>query len=235
MTDRSLTSVPVGLYAPDLEQLRLAVTRFSQLPGIDKTAVPETTAPVLDLTARKDRSELLRWLNSWGCRIRYPRDGETDLFDAGIRDWAARWTGAIVPVRVTLARLTEEDIALLGEYYADLANLTVGTPGRPRSLGPTAAAKTLYRLRPATFLPWDDAIAHRLHGARDARAFMAHQSLGRSWARRLLDESGLNEHDLAASLGRAGRSLPKLLDDYCYMRFTRGDQLLQPPQQSPQQ
>lgn len=223
MTDRTLTSVPAGPHAPDLEQLRAAVARFSQLPGVDRTATPETTAPTLDLAIREHRTALLRWLNSWGCRIRYPREGETDLFDAGIRDWAARWAGAMVPAEVTLAQLTHEDIALLGEYYADLANLTVGTPVRPRSLGPTAAAKALYRLRPRTFMPWDDAIANSLHGARDAMAFMAHQRLGQRWARRLLDESGLDERALASALGSEGRSLPKLLDDYCYMRFTRGD------------
>ncbi|KUO18859.1 hypothetical protein AQJ91_23205 [Streptomyces dysideae] len=215
--------MPAGPQAPDLEQLRAAVIRFSQLPGVDKAAAPETAAPALDLAIRDHRTALLRWLNSWGCRIRYPRAGETDLFDAGIRDWAARWAGAIVPAKVPLAQLTDEDITLLGEYYADLANLTVGTPGRPRSLGPTAAAKTLYRLRPRTFMPWDDAIANSLHGARDAAAFKAHQSLGRSWARRLLDESGLDERALASALDSEGRSLPKLLDDYCYMRFTRGD------------
>lgn len=226
MTDRPLTSVPAGPYAPDLEQLRAAVIRFSQLSGVDRTAVPETAAPTLDLAIREHRTALLRWLNSWGCRIRYPRAGETDLFDAGIRDWAARWAGAIVPPEMPLAQLTDEDVTLLGEYYADLANLTVGTPGRPRSLGPTAAAKTLYRLRPRTFMPWDDAIANSLHGARDAAAFMAHQSLGRSWARRLLDESGLDEWGLALALDSEGRSLPKLLDDYCYMRFTRGDLVL---------
>lgn len=223
MTERSLTSVPAGPYAPDLEQLRSAVARFAQLPGVDRTAPPETAAPALDLMRQDHRTELLRWLNSWGCRIRYPRAGETDLFDAGIRDWATRWAGAVVPAEVTLAQLTDEDITLLGEYYGDLADLTVGTPGRSRSLGPTAAAKTLYRLRPRTFMPWDDAIAHSLHGARDAAAFMAHQQLGRSWARRLLGESGLDERALAAALGTAGRSLPKLLDDYCYMRFTRND------------
>jgi hypothetical protein len=223
VTDRLLTSVPVGPQAPDLRQLRAAVIRFSQLPGADRTATPETIAPTLDLAIREHRTALLRWLNSWGCRIRYPRAGEADLFDAGIRDWAARWAGAIVPADVSLAQLTDEDIALLGEYYADLAHLTVGTPGRPRSLGPTAAAKALYRLRPRTFMPWDDAIANSLHGARDAVAFMAHQRLGRSWARRLLDESGLDERALASALGSEGRSLPKLLDDYCYMRFTRGD------------
>ncbi|WP_147994164.1 hypothetical protein [Streptomyces sp. uw30] len=113
-------------------------------------------------------------------------------------------------MELPFARLSDEDITLLGEYYADLANLPVGTPGRPRSLGPTAAAKTLYRLCPRTFLPWDDAIANTLHGARDAAAFMAHENLGRSWARRLLDESGLDERTLVASLGSEGRSLAKL-------------------------
>ena len=132
--------------------------------------------------------------------------------------------------RACLAELADEAIATAGEYYADLAAISVGgaqgtgsTVGRARSLGPTAAAKLLYALRPHALMPWDAAIAQHLHGARDAAAYASHQRLGRDWARRLLAEAGLAEAELAAAFGQPGRSLAKMLDDYCYLVFTRGD------------
>ena len=69
-------------------------------------------------------------------------------------------------------------------------------------------------------MPWDLAIAERLHGGRDATAFVAHLTLGREWARQLLQESGRDEAVLAAELGQPGASLARLLDQYCYVRFT---------------
>ena len=60
-----------------------------------------------------------------------------------------------------------------------------------------------------------------LHGRRDADAYAAHQRLGRTWARHLLGEAGTDEETLSRHLGQPGRPLAKLLDDYCYLVFTR--------------
>ncbi len=89
-------------------------------------------------------------------------------------------------------------------------------------MGPTAAAKALYALRPRAVMPWDLMIAERLHGGRDAVAFTAHLRLGRDWARQLLRDTGWDEPRLAAELGQPGASLARLLDQYCYVRFTLG-------------
>ncbi|WP_433189616.1 hypothetical protein [Actinoallomurus sp. CA-150999] len=208
---------------PDLESLRAAVTAFAGFTGVDRAsaAFALATAPRPDLTVPAHRRALLTWLNSWGCRIRYPRPGEPDLFDLGVGAWWARRRHALPDEDTALSALTDEAIAELGECYADLVAAQVGSPVRPRALGPTAASKLLHALRPKALMPWDEAIADHLHGARDAAAYAAHQRLGRAWATALLAEAGLAEEELADLIGRPGRPLAKMLDDYCYLRFTR--------------
>jgi hypothetical protein len=195
---------------PELESLRKTVAAFG-----GGAAGP----PVLDLALPGDRRTLLNLLNAWGCRIPYPRDEEPDLFDGAMGEWA-RCREPALP-KCSLAELTDVELEPLGDCFAELAALPVGRPGRPRSLGPTAASKALHMLRPSALMPWDEAIARRLHGGRGPAAFVAHQRLGRTWARGLLEETGLDEESLADALGAPGRTLAKILDGYCYVRFTR--------------
>ena len=89
-------------------------------------------------------------------------------------------------------------------------------------MGPTAAAKCLYSLRPHSVMPWDLRIAQRLHGGRDRDAFTAHLRLGRRWAQDLLTTSGHDETVLLTGLDRSGATLAKVLDEYCYLRYTVG-------------
>jgi hypothetical protein len=139
-----------------------------------------------------------------------------------LAEWWARW-GVALPARApTLAELDDAAIDALGPAYAALVAVPMSGPPRARGLGPTAATKLLYAMRPAALMPWDAAIADCLHRGRDAAAYVAHQRLGREWAIRVLAEAGLDEPALAASLGQPDRTLAKMLDDYCYLAFTRG-------------
>jgi hypothetical protein len=200
---------------PDTESLRAAVTAFLG-PAADPLATYEPLP-------HDDPAVLLKWLNSWGCRIRYPRPGEPDLFGLGLREWMSARYATLPDPQTPLSELTDEEIAPLGACYAELAAIPFGAPGRPRKLGATAASKLLHGLRPRTLVPWDEAIARRLHAARDADAYLAHQRLNRDWARKLLADSGLDEAALAAAYGCPGRSLAKMLDDYAYIKLTRLD------------
>ncbi len=81
--------------------------------------------------------------------------------------------------------------------------------------------QALYALRPASVMPWDAAIADRLHGARDGAAFGRHLQIGRSWARAAIAEAGgLPEAALCARLGRPGIPLSKILDEHLYLTIT---------------
>jgi hypothetical protein len=200
---------------PELERLRKAVAAFG-----GGAAAP----PVLDLALPGDRSRLLTRLNAWGCRIPYPQAGEPDPFDVAVAGWARQREKSLP--RTSLAELTDADLEPLGDCFAELAAISVGRPGgRPRSLGPTAASKALHMLRPWALMPWDEAIAQRLHGGRGPAEYVAHQQLGRAWARGLIESTGWGEETLTTALGAQGRTLAKVLDDYCYLRFTRLEQL----------
>lgn len=199
-----------GRATPEPDSLRKAVAAFGGGP---------CEPPSLDLTTAAGRRGLLTLLNAWGCRIPYPRDGEADSFDVAVGAWARR-RQADLPA-APLAELTDADLAPLGECFAELAAAEVGRPGRARRLGPTAASKALHMLRPRSLMPWDAAIAERLHGGRGPAEYVAHQRLGRDWAKELLETTGLDEHALTLTLGGPGRTLAKILDDYCYVRFTR--------------
>ncbi|MCC9307603.1 MmcQ/YjbR family DNA-binding protein [Kitasatospora sp. RB6PN24] len=206
--------LPVG---PTLAELRSAAEVFAGYGTVDAgwERWAAETAPAADLSDPAHRAALHRWLNSWGCRIRYPRPGEPDLMADGLAAWWQRHAAALPAVG--LVNLTDRQIDRLADAYAELQALPAGPT---RTLGPTAAAKALYALRPAAVMPWDAAIAKRLHGARDGAAFARHLRCGRAWAGAVLAESGLSEQRLPDALGRGSVPLAKVLDDYLYVTIT---------------
>ncbi len=204
---------------PPLAELRRAAEVFNGFTNVDSTwlRLIEETQPAIDLSQAAHRTILLRWLNSWGCRIRYPREGEPAPFDDGILAWWEAW-GTVLP-RVDIARLTDAEIDNAAKAYADLAAVVVSAGRAKRTLGPTAAAKALYALRPNTIMPWDAAIATELHGDRDGPAFGRHLRLGREWATAIIAESGGEGDAIPARMGRPV-SLAKILDEYLYVSIT---------------
>lgn len=206
---------------PTLRTLRAAVIDFGGYAQPDKSwdALLATTAPRVNPGRAAHRRALLVWLNAWGCRIRYPRDGEPDVFDTAIAAWWRRHGRRLPEAGASLTGLSEQTIATLGDSYAELAASRVAPTGR--TLGPTAASKMLYALRPGALMPWDEGIALRLHGKRDGAAYADHLRTCRDWAQRLLAEAGMDEDELSEAFGCPGRTLVKMLDDYCYIVFTR--------------
>jgi hypothetical protein len=207
----------------NLAGLRAAVLAFDPdgRPDPAWAAFAAATSPRVDLSVAAHRRAALSWLNAWGCRIRYPRAGEPDIFDRGLADWWARCATRLPGSTARLVRLSDRQIDAIGRCFAQLAAAPAGAPDRPRSLGPTAAAKLLYALRPQSVVPWDEAIAMALHGGRDGAAFAAHQRLAREVAARVLAEAAVDESGLATLIGRPGRPLTKMLDDYWYLALTR--------------
>lgn len=206
---------------PTLHRLRAAVIEFGAFLRPDRSweALRAATQPRINPGWPTHQRALLTWLNAWGCRIRYPRQGEPDMFSDGVAGWWDRCGAALPAAGAVLTELSDGHIEALGDCFGDLVSVRVAPTGR--RLGPTAASKMLYALRPEALLPWDDAIATHLHGARDARAYAGHLRLGRDWGLRLLAEAAMDEAALAVALGCPGRRLVKMLDDYCYIVYTR--------------
>jgi hypothetical protein len=207
---------------PPLAELRRAAEVFNGFTNADVSwlRLIEETQPAIDLSQAAHRTILLRWLNSWGCRIRYPREGEPSPFDNGVRTWWGTW-GDVLP-DIDLVHLTDSEIEAAAQAYEELAGVVVAAGRSRRTLGPTAAAKALYALRPNTIMPWDAAIANRLHGNRDGDAFAGHLRLGREWATAVIEEAGGDGDAIPALMSRPV-SLAKILDEYLYVAITLGD------------
>jgi hypothetical protein len=210
---------------PPLAELRRAAEVFNGFANADTSwlRLIQETRSAIDLSQAAHRTILLRWLNSWGCRIRYPREGEPAPYDDGVRTWWEAW-GATLP-DVDLVHLTDAGIDTAAKAYSDLAGVVVSAGRSRRTLGPTAAAKALYALRPNTIMPWDAAIAATLHGDRDGAAFGRHLRLGRDWAAAVIAEAGTSGVSGEAIPALMGRPVPlaKVLDEYLYVAFTMGD------------
>jgi hypothetical protein len=199
--------------APTVADLRRTSEVFNGFAGVDDSW---DTAPGLDLSFAEHRTLLLRWPNSWGCRIRYPKPGEPAPFDSGVSVWWQAF-GASLP-QVSLVVLEDADTDGIAAAYTAL---TAAAASEHHTLGPTAAAKALYALSPRTIMPWDAAIAAQLHGRRDESAFAEHLRLGRAWARAVLAEAGT----LPGLAGRPSVPPAKILDEYLYVTITmRGGQ-----------
>lgn len=207
---------------PGLRELQRSAAVFNGFNNVDGSwhRLGELTGSALGLDRAEHRAALVRWLNSWGCRLRYPRPGEPDTLGSGLASWWASWSDEL-PAS-SLLSLRDNEIDTLARAYHDLSLLPVRIGRGGRTLGPTAASKALYAMRPAGVLPWDAAIAEHLHGGRGADSYAAHLRLGRSWAAALLESADVTEQSAPALIGRPAVSLAKVLDEHLYVTITLG-------------
>jgi hypothetical protein len=213
-------SASASHHPPSLADLRRTALVFNGFTNVDATwsRLIDDTSPGIDLALPAHRVLLLRWLNSWGCRIRYPRPGEPAPFDSGVAAWWTTWHAALPSTSIDL--LSDDEIDMVADAYQALASVEV-TDGRSRrTLGPTAAAKALYALRPRAVMPWDAAIAAHFHDTRDGVSFGRHLRMGREWARAVITESGVDVDEVPDVVGRPAIPLAKILDEYLYVTIT---------------
>jgi hypothetical protein len=197
---------------PTLFGLAYATRLFRQLDYQSSYEAFRAAASPLDLT-NQDHVTLLRdWLNKWGCRIK--KDKAPAEFSRPLADWSRRWTPRLPSQH--LRNLSDPEIALLGDAYWDLRN---------SALGPAAAAKTLFALRPETAIPWDELIRVGLDFKDNRAGYPGMLRRSREELHRLvLDAShfGITESDIPAQIGSPGRTLARLLDEYHWITLTQG-------------
>lgn len=206
----------MGAYLNGLERVR-----FDESLASARTDIGPSCDPCDSQHARR----LRRWLNAWGCRIRYPRPGETDFFVTGFARWWRTWGPSLPRASRTLSRLTEQDIDTLAQAYEALRNVEIAPPGHRRArLGATAAAKLLSYLRPNSVPPWDATIAASFACGVDAEGFRCHLRRCRGWAREITGcarGERIAESAIGPSIGRPASSVAKLIDEYLYQVLTR--------------
>ena len=166
------------------------------------------------------------WLNQWVCRIGYPGTG-SDVFADSLATWWDSAKDTLPPEDKRLAVLAEADLQAVSSAYGDLyiRPAAVSKNGRIRRVGPTAAAKLLYFVRPCAVTAWDKAISIRTGGGHDQAAFLRHLTTCRGWAVSLEGEGrelGLKPAEIGPYLGRPTSSVAKLIDEWLYATITGG-------------
>ena len=179
-----------------------------------------------DLADPEHAKRLRIWLNQWLCRIGYPGT-ETDVFVGSLAAWWDSGKDTLPPEDKRLAVLTDADLQVISGAYGDLyiRPAAISKTGRIRRVGPTAAAKLLYFVRPYAVTAWDKAISIGMGGGHDQAAFLRHLTTCRSWAFSLETqgwELGLTPDEIGPYLGRPASSVAKLIDEWLYATVTGG-------------
>jgi hypothetical protein len=201
---------------------------LASFPGGDRATerLRATVGGDLDLAIPAHRRALLAWLRSWGCR--HLRRADERRSSAALSRWWSRWSGALPSPRRSLVHLTPRDLAAIEPAYAGLASLVAA--GRAAldgdvavTFGDTAAAKALYALRPDAFPPWDEPIRRAFGTARaDGRLYRGYLELTAGALRGCAERFGVAVDTLPDRLGRPSATPARLIDEYLWLRITRG-------------
>jgi hypothetical protein len=216
------------LLRPTLARLAVVLPQYGEFTFDD---TPESARSNIgsepDLANPEQASRIRVWLNQWLCRIGYPKPGDEDVFVKSLAAWWEAFEDTLPPAHKALAQLTDWELEAVSQSYGDLYRrpAAVKRTGSIRTVGPTAAAKVLYFVRPDGITAWDRAISLRTGGGSDALAFWRHLKTCRSWAVDLEAEGrtlGLAPGAIGSYLNRPNSSVAKLIDEWLYGTITGG-------------
>jgi len=210
-----------------IEDLIEGVRAYAVATGYDGSlnVLKQRTGATIDLRNADHRTAVLTWLRQWGCRhLNLASDA---VASSALLAWADARLSQIPELDSTLPTLPTNDLTKLAVAYGHLSDSVAGlrrlaTGDRAVTFGPTAAAKTLYAIRPNSCAPWDDPIRHGLGLGRNDAAYRSYLQLVARALSMLSERTGVEVADLPVHVGRPASSPPKLIDEYLWMRITRG-------------
>ncbi len=171
------------------------------------------TAPKLDLGNDCHTSELLKWLNKWNCRIAKHSFGK---LSQKLGTWFAREGQELPSGDTDIAGLEVFDLNQLAHAYEAL---------RKCELGPTAAGKVLFAVRPRCAIPWDEPIRTKFELGDDGDGYRKMLLRSREEVEFLGEDAkavaGYDIADIPNAVGSAA-TLARLLDEYNSITITVG-------------
>ncbi len=210
------------------ERIAAILREFADLTGDDASTsrLRDATGGKVDLAVGAHRTALLTWLRSWGCR--HLRVADTRRSSRSLGVWWDRHGASLPKPSRSLVALSHRELGSAAAAFGALAAAPAAWRSMPAgrasvSFGETAAAKTLFAIRPLAFPPWDEPIGVAL-GLRGAGGpgYGSYLERVAHTLRGLADRLGVPVDELPSALGRPGSSPPKLVDEYLWMRVNRG-------------
>jgi hypothetical protein len=183
------------------------------------------TGAYADLGDAGHRTAVIAWLRAWGCR--HLRRADQERTDQALEGWWQDSRGCLPDLTTAITELGDIELRDLAAQFdalakAPVAARSVGGRDVEVRFGDTAAAKTLYAVRPQALLPWDAPIRLAFGWVRGGGT--AYQELLRLAAdalQALATRLSTPVAGLPAALGRAESSPPKLVDEFLWVTVTR--------------
>ena len=210
------------------DQVAATVQAFAEIAGPETSlaVLRDATHPAIDLSVRAHREALLRFLRAWGCR--HLRRDDTGRSSRALASWWSRFGATLPPAAAPLTDLDDAHLAALGRAYAAFAR----SPAAFRashdgnvsvSFGDTAAAKALFAIRPQAVPPWDEPMRRAFGWGRvDAEEYATFLAAVREALIGLAERLRVEPSELPAALDRPASSPVKIVDEFLWVRITRG-------------
>jgi len=210
-------------------KLALASTLYDSLTPFNRSLgrLDKATGGSMDLTDPQHRIYLLTWLNDWGCR-HLPED-QHDVASNSILRWYEVYGASLFSDGKSLWDLVDGELEIAACSYGSLKDETAAWRIRGRSkrkvhIGPTAASKILFAIRPKALMPWDEAM--RLYFKCDGSAdsyfkYLAEIKRLTSHIGNLCRSKGFQIDDLPQELGRPESTVLALVNEYIWVTVTR--------------
>jgi hypothetical protein len=183
------------------------------------------TGEHLDMQVESHRIAVIEWLRAWGCR--HLRRADTQRTAATLEIWWAEW-GPRLPGRgAVLTEISGSELAVIEQAYDALR--TAPAAGRRLKdrdidvvLGDTAAAKVMFANMPDVFLPWDEPIRLAFGWLGGGAAYVELLQLSAAALNGLASRLAVSVSELPKILGRPRSSPPKLVDEFLWIKITKG-------------
>jgi hypothetical protein len=179
----------------------------------------------VDLQREDHRIAVIHWLRAWGCR--HLRRADTQRTADALKLWWETWHEQLPGQPALLSALGEPELLFIEQAYdalrmAPAAGRTLKGREIDVIFGDTAAAKTMFAARPQAFLPWDDPIRLAFGWPGGGAAYVELLRLSAAALNGMSHRLAVPVGDLPKILHRPRSSSPKLIDEFLWVRITKG-------------
>ncbi len=218
----------------NLCDLALTCSMYDSLTSFNKSLrlLKESYIPDgIDLSNPVHCASLLEWLNDWGCR--HLSKKSHDIASSAILDWYKQEGMKLFSTEKSLGELDDQEITRAVDSYDSLKN-SIGAhktrDGKNLKLdiGPTAASKILFALRPQALMPWDEAMRKEFRCDGSKESYFNFLMNIRNLAYKIRDLCRANDFDileLPRKIDRDGSTVLGLINEYVWVTVTRNAHL----------
>lgn len=181
------------------------------------------SADGINLSDPAHRASLLKWLNDWGCR--HLSKKSHDIASSAILDWYNQEGTKLLPIGKALWELDNQEMASVVAAYDSLKDRTgaYSTRGGKKlqmDIGPTAASKILFAVRPEALMPWDEAMRKEFGCNGSKESYSKFLMVMKKLACRIGELCKANEFDISElphKMGRDSSTVLELINEYVWV------------------